>query len=251
MTNAYPLPPRPAFLGSAIGLLIIFLWCTHLAYLFTTFEPSNRQGAFILTAFFHLALQGWLTTGLFITAHDAMHGTVSRIKWLNHLIGAVASFLYAAMSYPMLRRNHFKHHEGPATPEDPDFNAASQNFFVWFGSFIWRYKTWSQIILMALLYNFFERVLGISEITIWLFWVIPSLWGSLQLFYFGTYLPHRLPLEPQMQPHRARSQAKNHLWSFFSCYFFGYHWEHHESPRTEWWRLWELKNLSLPKAQAK
>jgi beta-carotene ketolase (CrtW type) len=26
-----------------------------------------------------------------------------------------------------------------------------------------------------------------------------------------------------------------------SCYFFGYHFEHHDSPGTPWWRLWRVK----------
>jgi beta-carotene ketolase (CrtW type) len=26
-----------------------------------------------------------------------------------------------------------------------------------------------------------------------------------------------------------------------SCYFFGYHFEHHESPQTPWWRLYQSK----------
>jgi beta-carotene ketolase (CrtW type) len=27
-----------------------------------------------------------------------------------------------------------------------------------------------------------------------------------------------------------------------SCYFFGYHYEHHESPQTPWWKLYQIKN---------
>jgi beta-carotene ketolase (CrtW type) len=34
---------------------------------------------------------------------------------------------------------------------------------------------------------------------------------------------------------------KNHLVGFFSCYFFGYHYEHHEFPGTPWWKLWRMK----------
>ena len=44
--------------------------------------------------------QAWLCTGLFITAHDAMHGTVSRARWLNHAVGAVACHLLAGQRRP-------------------------------------------------------------------------------------------------------------------------------------------------------
>ncbi|MEL7193577.1 MAG: fatty acid desaturase, partial [Bacteroidota bacterium] len=36
-------------------------------------------------------------------------------------------------------------------------------------------------------------------------------------------------------------QKRNHMWAFLTCYFFGYHFEHHDSPNTPWWKLWELK----------
>jgi hypothetical protein len=34
------------------------------------------------------------------------------------------------------------------------------------------------------------------------------------------------------------AEKKNHVLAFFSCYFFGYHYEHHHSPGTPWWMLW-------------
>ncbi|MCS6988868.1 MAG: fatty acid desaturase [Chloroherpetonaceae bacterium] len=225
-------------MGALIGLSIISLWLAHLAYLL-----GNESLSFSTPmSYAHLAIQGYLATGLFITAHDAMHGSASKIRWLNHAIGALASFLFAAMSYERLRENHRKHHEAPASETDPDFHVRSQNFFVWFGSFLWRYKTWTQVATMAAIYNVFERVLNVPESRIWLFWILPCVWGALQLFYFGTYLPHRLPLEPEMSPHNARSQPRNHWRAMLSCYFFGYHWEHHHSPQTPWWKLWKVKD---------
>ncbi len=225
-------------MGVVISLLIILLWLVHFVYLI-----QNESLTFSTPmSYLHLAVQGYLTTGLFITAHDAMHGSVSRIRWLNHGLGYVASFLFAAMSYRRLRLNHFQHHAAPATDTDPDFNVHSQNFWVWFGAFIWRYKTWTQIVIMASLYNLFEHGFQISETRLWLFWVLPCIWGALQLFYFGTYVPHRLPQTPDMYPYHARSQRRNHWWAMLSCYFFGYHWEHHHAPQTEWWRLWKIKD---------
>lgn len=227
-------------MGVAIALSIILLWLLHLAYLFTSSLSWETPESYL-----HLALQGYLTTGLFITAHDAMHGAVSRIRWLNHAIGAVACWLFGAMSYHRLLKNHALHHAYPASDRDPDFCIASQNFWRWLAAFLFRYATVPQVLTMAALYNLFEHLWYIPESRIWLFWMLPCFWGILQLFYFGTYLPHRPPFLSSMQPYFARSLRRNHLWAMLSCYFFGYHWEHHHSPSTPWWRLWAVKDALL------
>ncbi|PIO48986.1 MAG: fatty acid desaturase [[Chlorobium] sp. 445] len=224
-------------MGVLIGLSIIMLWLAHLIYLF-----SSPLSWTTLQSYLHLAVQGYLTTGLFITAHDAMHGSVSSLRWLNHAIGACACWLFGAMSYRRLLEHHKQHHAAPATATDPDFHVKSQNFWVWFAAFLFRYATVPQILTMAALYNLFERVFFVPESRIWLFWILPCAWGALQLFYFGTYQPHKLPLTDDMHPYAARTLKRNHLWAMLSCYFFGYHWEHHHSPATPWWKLWRLKD---------
>ncbi|MGM0613719.1 MAG: fatty acid desaturase, partial [Bacteroidota bacterium] len=90
-------------------------------------------------------------------------------------------------------------------------------------------------------YNIFVWVLNIPEPNVIVFWIVPAILGTLQLFYVGTFLPHQRPHDEYMQPHKARTQKKNHLWAMLSCYFFGYHYEHHESPRTPWWQLYKSK----------
>jgi beta-carotene ketolase (CrtW type) len=69
------------------------------------------------------------------------------------------------------------------------------------------------------------------------FWVVPALLSTVQLFYFGTYLPHRELTEPYKDQHRARSNNYSNIFSLLTCYHFGYHWEHHEYPHIAWWRL--------------
>jgi beta-carotene ketolase (CrtW type) len=87
---------------------------------------------------------------------------------------------------------------------------------------------------MAILFNVLK--LWLPQSNLLLFWVAPSLLSTFQLFYFGTYLPHKGEHDNR---HQSRSQKKNHVAAFFSCYFFGYHYEHHDSPGTPWWRLWK------------
>lgn len=102
------------------------------------------------------------------------------------------------------------------------------------------YITWQQLVIMAIAFNIL--MLWVDEWKLLLFWILPSILSTFQLFYFGTYRPHQLPHTQPMMPHHARSQSGPHWWAMLSCYFFGYHYEHHESPRTPWWQLYKVKN---------
>lgn len=222
-------------MGIVISFTIITLWLGHLFFILSSVHADFSS----LQTYLHLLFQTYLFTGLFITAHDAMHGTICKTKSANKFFGIITSFFYAGMSYNRLIKNHFKHHKSPGTESDPDFNAASQNFFIWWGTFLIRYATVVQIIVMAAAFNILK--IWFEEISIWIYWVVPALLSSMQLFYFGTYIPHRKPHEASMEPHKARSQKKNHLWAMISCYFFGYHYEHHEKPFVPWWKLYSVK----------
>ena len=225
--------------GVLIALLIIFIWLAHLYFLL-----FYREVNFLNTGtYLHILIQAFLYTGLFITAHDAMHRTVAPNKFLNDLIGRVSTFLFAGMSYNRLIKNHHLHHKHPATNQDPDFYEKSQNFFVWWTVFFYRYATIPQFLAMGVSYNLFKIFGNVPEINLWFYWIIPALLGTFQLFFFGTYLPHRKPHTDEMGIHRARTLPKNHLLAFLTCYFFGYHQEHHEGPHISWWQLWKTKEL--------
>jgi beta-carotene ketolase (CrtW type) len=223
--------------GVVIALAIMGAWGGHLAWLLVGVDPSwHSPGTYL-----HIALQAYLCTGLFITGHDAMHRTVSRHRWVNEAVGTLACFLFAGLSYRRLVVNHHAHHADPTGPDDPDFSTRTQAFWPWLGTFMVRYTTLTQLAVMAVKFNLLLYVAGIPVERLVAFWVVPSVLGTLQLFYFGTYLPHRRPDTEEMAPHHARTLPRNHLWAMLSCYFFGYHWEHHESPSTPWWRLWRVK----------
>lgn len=224
--------------GIIVAATIITLWSAHLIYLLF-YRDLNFLSA---GTYLHILIQAFLYTGLFITAHDAMHKTVSRNKLINDAIGWVSSFLFAGLSYKKLTENHQLHHKYPGTEKDPDFYTKSQNFVVWWVVFFWRYATIWQFIIMGVAYNLLKFYGGVPDSKLWFYWITPALLGTLQLFYFGTYVPHRLPHTEEMGPHRARTLPNNHLLAFLTCYFFGYHREHHEGPHIPWWQLWKTKN---------
>jgi len=181
----------------------------------------------------------FLYTGLFITAHDAMHGTVApALPRMNAFIGRLSTTLYALFSFSMLLSKHREHHANPASDGDPDYHDGTHTgLFRWYVHFVFTYVTWKQLLGMAVLYNALKYLAGIPDHDILLFWVFPALLSTFQLFYFGTFLPHREPKEGYSEPHRAVSSGYGMLLSFLSCYHFGYHLEHHAYPRLPWWKL--------------
>lgn len=181
--------------------------------------------------------QTHLYTGMFITAHDAMHGTISKNKIVNGAIGFTAAMLFAFNFYPRLLKNHHEHHKHVATEDDPDYHA-SHKFWPWYLSFLKHYITWWQFLLMAVLFNLLK--LWFDPVNVILLWMVPSVLSTLQLFYFGTYVPHKGEF-PSTNPHHSNTLPRNHFVAFVTCYFFGYHYEHHEQPWVPWWKLYKLK----------
>ena len=119
--------------GIAIGLTIIGLWAGSLIF-WLSWDISKVNIFWIGTA---IASQTFLYTGVFITAHDAMHCAIfPQNRQINHLIGRVAVFLYALFSYQKLLKNHWLHHRHPASETDPDFY--DSNWLGWYFKFFSR-----------------------------------------------------------------------------------------------------------------
>ena len=225
--------------GLFIATTIIGVWGASLALLLTR-DVVHINSALIPIG---ILFQTFLYTGLFITAHDAMHGSVCPAHpRVNTVVGSIAVGLYALFSYRKLLKKHWAHHQAPASGTDPDFHDGHHTgFLAWYLRFMKTYLSGWQIVGMAIIFQVMEYVLMIPTINLILFWVVPALLSTLQLFYFGTYLPHRLPEGGYDNPHRAQSNAYSTFWSFITCYHFGYHWEHHECPYVPWWALPRLR----------
>ena len=220
-----PSPAQPK--GVWIGLAIMALWVVAMG--FTLARPIDWQSPWPYLAFLMLT---HLYTGLFITAHDAMHRLVSPDSKTNRLVGAVCALLFAFNWYPRLLANHLRHHSHPATGPDPDWHPGG--FWAWYWSFVQHYVTVWQILAMAIAFNVAKVWLPVENL--FFFWMAPAVLSTFQLFYFGTYLPHKGE-HAEADPHKANSQPLGHVWAFLSCYFFGYHHEHHAMPWLPWYRL--------------
>lgn len=219
-------------IGTIIGSVVILTWFFCLIFLLNwKIDYSN-----IITYLF-IFIQTHLYTGLFITAHDAMHGTVSKEKSVNSFFGRLTAFLFAFNFYDYLLRKHHMHHNHVASHDDPDYHESGK-FWLWYWNFIKSYITLKQLILITVSLQLLKLIFPLENLI--LFWVLPSILSTFQLFYFGTYIPHRHDAHNNNQ-HKSGTLKKNHLWAFLSCYFFGYHYEHHDAPGIPWWRLWQTK----------
>ncbi len=221
--------------GLIVAFAIIGIWASSLILLMSV--DVSEVNNLLLSPL--IVLQTFLYTGLFITAHDAMHGAVfpSNLK-INNFIGALSVGLYALFSYEKLQKKHWLHHHNPASELDPDFhNSKHKNFFAWYFNFMLRYWSWTRLLSLMALYNVILFTLHIPEKNLTLFWVIPSILSSVQLFYFGTFTPHKEPSGGYKNIHCAQTNPLPTWLSFITCYHFGYHYEHHEHPDVPWWGL--------------
>jgi beta-carotene ketolase (CrtW type) len=223
--------------GLLIASLIVVLWISSLGFL-SFIDIAELSPLWILPA---IVGRTFIQTGLFIIAHDAIHGSVfSNNRRLNHLIGRLAVTLYAFLSYRKLSLNHWQHHRYPGQLNDPDFhNGIYSNVFAWYLKFMKEYIDakqrivlfWAMGVASLILHSGFH----VPVANLLLFWLLPIFLSSIQLFFFGTYLPHRS--NDAENSHHATSSNYPLIWSFLACYHFGYHWEHHEYPSLPWYRL--------------
>ncbi len=228
----------PGLKGLIVATTILGLWCITLSFLLSCEARATHP----LGIFLGIVLQTFLDTGLFITAHEAMHGLVCpQNPTLNRGFGVLAISLYGLFPYEKLLRKHWLHHHHPASIEDPDFhNGKDTHWFAWYLYFLKGYWNWGQFICSLGVVILLSYTFHLALVNLGLFWILPLILSSLQLFYFGTFLPHRQPPGGYNNFHRTSSTNLPIFWSFLSCYHFGYHQEHHEHPDVPWWQLPKL-----------
>ena len=227
------------WIGPLVAFAITTLWISSLIFILST-NFSQLNPLWILPA---LLWRTFIQTGLFIIAHDAIHGNVfPKSRLLNHWIGSLALTLYGFLPYKELSLSHWKHHRSPGQSDDPDFHdGIHQSFFEWYLMFMTKYLD-AELrckFLLCMIITFCTLRFGfqVSGFNLFMFWLLPLVLSSLQLFFFGTYLPHRASDTETHDSHHAVSSKYPTLLSFVTCYHFGYHWEHHEYPDVAWYGL--------------
>lgn len=226
-------------IGIIMSGLVLCTWAVLQIYALFFHDPNTAPiwmtGGIIFTLI-------WLYTGIFIVAHDTMHGSLfpGRPK-LNRALGKFILFFYAGFNWDHLQKAHMDHHDFPGTAKDPDFNPNDPKaFWPWYFRFFTTYFSWMQVAILfgfTLIYMF---VFGASYLNILILWALPSILSSVQLFFFGTFLTHR-HADAFPDHHNARSNDYPAWLSLLTCFHFGYHHEHHLYPGVPWWRLPAVK----------
>ena len=244
-------PPARTYQG-AIGLVLALgiagTWLGIHAWGMFVFEISWTNWPLALAV---AAVQCWLSVGVFIVCHDAMHGSlVPGRPRVNGAIGTVLLALYAGFAWKQMRDAHFTHHKLSGHAGDPDFDEHHpDNFWRWYGTFFQRYFGWRSLVFVHTVVGIYWLGLGIPMVQIVLLYGLPALGSSLQLFYFGTYRPHcHREGVPFADRHNARSNDFGTLASLATCFHFGYHLEHHHRPDVPWWGLPAAKRAGVGKA---
>lgn len=233
--------PTQAPVGLVLAGAIIGAWIAlHVAAVFVV---GWTPVLWLVAAPVVVIVQCWLSVGLFIIAHDCMHGSlVPGRRRANHTIGQLCLALYAGFSFARLNAKHHEHHAHAGTAEDPDFDEEPPHgFWHWYARFIGEYFGWREYAVITAMFVGYVLLTGAAVVNVLAFWALPSILASLQLFYFGTYLPHRPGGDAFADRHRTRSNDYSWVWSFLTCFHFGYHHEHHEYPFLPWWRLPEAR----------
>ena len=230
--------------GVAIALAVMGAWLL-----------VEAAGLFLVPLRTALALAPLLTflyVGLFITAHDANHGSLAPgHPRLNRWLGRAALWLYAAFDERDLRAAHAQHHRSPASDGDPDY-ARGERYLPWLFSFAFRYLSLRQVAVLAIEGNLLIHLCGVRPAQLIAVWIAPAVASAVQLFTFGTWLPHRTPPGGHQDAHRARSLQLSAPLSFLSCWHFGgRHHQHHADPSLPWWQLWSRSRDRLPSTAAR
>lgn len=243
----FGLPDRT--IQGAVGLLLAALiagsWLGIHIYAMFVFELtwSNLPFAVLMAA-----VQCWLSVGVFIVCHDAMHGSLAPGRdRLNAVVGALLLFLYAGFRWGAIRDAHHTHHAKAGHAGDPDFDEHNPSrFFSWYATFFKRYFGWQSLLFVHAVVGVYWLALDVPMAQIVLLYGAPALLSSLQLFYFGTYRPHHhAPGEPFPDDHNARTNGFGTIASLATCFHFGYHLEHHRRPDVPWWALPAAKRAGI------
>ena len=233
--------------GLQLGALIGISWLVTLVI--GVRLDLDQLHPLVITAW--VLVRSFLHTGLFIVAHDAMHNSlVPGHAGINQRIGRVCLWLYAGLNYDACKRNHTRHHQMPESEADPDFCPTNnRSVLAWLVRFLRNYLNPAQLSRLILVLTMLLLAAQPHQtqpfVTVSVTFLLPLLISTAQLFFVGTYLPHRKEHQQTGNEVSIKSLNLHPFASLLACYHFGYHREHHNHPRTPWFLLPELRTGRL------
>lgn len=232
---------RDDLLGTSVAAIVLANWTAAFSHAMWNVECTDVLQSSLAFLWLEFAC-----TGLFITAHDSMHGSIApNVPKLNEVFGVVCSLLYAGfwMNTELLP-SHSIHHIHPGKMNiDPDFHDDGKISLKWYTSFMKSYISVAQfirlqIMILFMMYGPFHA----PPENLLMIWAPAGIISSLRLWYFGTAKPHSV--SPEISSTNATPFK-----AFLECYGFGYHKEHHDNPTIPWWKLLLYKTKTIsPKA---
>nr|AEM45622.1 beta-carotene ketolase [Coelastrella oocystiformis] len=238
-------PPHNDAKGVSIAVGLIVAWCLLFYHGCWQIKLTGTQRSWWIDIAGTFLMLEFVNTGLFITTHDAMHGTICyRNRKLNDVLGRIAITLYAWFDYDMLHKKHWEHHGHTGQPgKDPDFHRGNPALPVWYARFMWEYSTPLQFAKIILASQVLQAA-GVPYANLCIFMAAAPLVAAFRLFYYGTYLPHLPPDAKEIMVWQKSHSSDAPRWlSFLKCYHFDYHWEHHRWPFAPWWELPKAKEI--------
>lgn len=206
-------------------------------------------------AFVPILCCSFILSGFLNAAHDCVHSTHIRPKWLNRVLGATWCTIIL-VNFTIYRQQHLVHHRFPGEEGDTeghssfetvgDYFRAQSGFTFWYTIFRRMVLTWcgafpqsvrsSKRVLAAIIDNVVLAAWLIVTVTLTWFWpntLLVFYWLPL-LFYpaFTLFfsLPEHLELtRPDVNWPRARDVRSNAIVRFFQ-WNANYHALHHRKP---------------------
>ena len=199
-------------------------WAIHESTTLINYDISSHSN---IESIFKIMTLTWQYVGLFIIAHDLHHDR--NPKKYDTILGKICLLFYGGFLLEDFSEKHRLHHECPGSINkndcaDPDFYDG--NIILWYLNFMKRYINLKQTIVQLTFYFFYKNI-GITEENMILFWALPSVLASFQLFFYGTYLPHGKDGEIKNTNLPTWLQT-------LTSYNFGYHVKHHSNPEIKW-----------------
>ena len=210
----------------------------------------------------------------FTPLHEATHGSFSRIRWLNDVLGTIsAQLILPGFNTSLYRFLHMTHHQHTGESEiDPDYKFISSPLFTrvlnWaFLDVLWtRYylSVWSarpkgervRFIVGLFLYLgiFFLGFMSPYAVEFLVAFVIPMFLGRIILVYLFAYIHHPQGVEQRLDPIGATAMINTHPLNHALMLGQTRHLIHHLYPGLPWYRyrrVWEVAKQKIPISKIK